>query len=196
MRNGYDNTTVDQIAAAADVSPRTFSRYFPTKESVIAALATDVDQWVAEALVQQPLDISEHQALLAADVEIFRPDGLHAPAAFNRMAVLIQIVNASPTLRGATFAFQLGYANKSTTVIGERMGLPPEHPAVRLVADAWTTVCASAIDGMGTPGGDPLEANVMRNRLTSTFEVFRRTWVPWRNGHCQTGQPPAGEPSD
>ena len=39
-RQGYEQTTVDQIAAAADVSPRTFSRYFPNKEAVIGAAPT------------------------------------------------------------------------------------------------------------------------------------------------------------
>lgn len=34
--HGYDDTTVDMIAAAADVSPRTFYRYYETKASIVA----------------------------------------------------------------------------------------------------------------------------------------------------------------
>jgi AcrR family transcriptional regulator len=52
---GYANTTVEQIADAAEVSPRTFFRYFPTKEAV---LLTDLqDDAIARLLEATPDDL-------------------------------------------------------------------------------------------------------------------------------------------
>src|ERR1017187_5184371 len=51
---GYPGTTIDDIAAAVDVSPRTFFRYFPTKEDLVVAIgATSLDQFF-EALKDRP----------------------------------------------------------------------------------------------------------------------------------------------
>jgi AcrR family transcriptional regulator len=62
--HGYAATTVEQIAEAAEVSPSTFFRYFPTKESVL--LADDMDPMILNALEEQPADLSPSQAVRRA----------------------------------------------------------------------------------------------------------------------------------
>jgi AcrR family transcriptional regulator len=62
--NGYAATTVEQIAEAAEVSPSTFFRYFPTKESIV--LADDLDPVILNALDEQPPDLSPSQAVRRA----------------------------------------------------------------------------------------------------------------------------------
>src|SRR5215469_17329630 len=62
--NGYQKTTVEDIAAAAEVSPSTFFRYFPTKEDVV--LQDDMDDRLFEAFERQPASLSPLAALRAA----------------------------------------------------------------------------------------------------------------------------------
>jgi AcrR family transcriptional regulator len=64
QEHGYAATTVEQIAEAAEVSPSTFFRYFPTKESVL--LADDMDPMILDALEEQPADLSPSQAVRRA----------------------------------------------------------------------------------------------------------------------------------
>ena len=55
-RNGYTETTVDQIAEAADVAPRTFFRYFPTKEMLLFADFDEVRAAMLDRLEASPAD--------------------------------------------------------------------------------------------------------------------------------------------
>ncbi|MGW7361900.1 TetR/AcrR family transcriptional regulator [Streptomyces sp. NPDC054841] len=51
---GYEATTIEQIAAAAEVSPSTVFRYFPTKEDIV--LTDEYDPIMEQALRGRPAD--------------------------------------------------------------------------------------------------------------------------------------------
>src|SRR4051795_7771294 len=63
LEQGYEATTVDQIAAAVDVSQRTFFRYFLTKEDVALEPARQVEDVFLDVLRQQPAGRTPMQAL-------------------------------------------------------------------------------------------------------------------------------------
>lgn len=57
---GYGETTVEQIAAAAEVSPSTFFRYFPSKEQLV--VADDLDAALIREMRAQPRGLSPYHA--------------------------------------------------------------------------------------------------------------------------------------
>ncbi|WP_036558387.1 TetR family transcriptional regulator, partial [Nocardia brasiliensis] len=66
---GYGETTVEQIAAAAEVSPSTFFRYFPSKEQLV--LADDLDPVLMAVFQAQPPEVPPLQAFRDAIAEVF-----------------------------------------------------------------------------------------------------------------------------
>lgn len=196
LKQGYDKTTVEQIAAAADVSPRTFSRYFATKESVITAIQDDMDGYLAAALERRPTDIDEYEAMKRAHLEVFGADkGYQTPGSgawpcSSRSSTTRSRCGPRPFCTNGAAEERIAFV-----VMGRRMGVLASDPAVRMVADTWTVVFANAFAGLGMPGHDPLEPRVLCDRICAQYELFRRTWSPWGervDGRaCDAGQPPA-----
>jgi len=180
-QQGYEQTTVDQIAAASEVSPRTFSRYFPNKEAVIGALMEETSERVAAALTRQPYDITEHEALVRAHTEVFRAAQRGEPGAmsFDRISGFLSIVNATPTLSLATFTFRPdGSTHAAGAALARRMDLPVTDPAVRVVFDTWAVLMAIAL---GSPGDEPGDPCSVSDRIEETFALCTRLWQPWRS---------------
>ncbi|MDV7219951.1 TetR/AcrR family transcriptional regulator [Streptomyces prunicolor] len=60
---GFDATTVEQIAAAAEVGPRTVYRYYPTKEALVVRFTEDTLNTALEELRALPEEVPLPQAL-------------------------------------------------------------------------------------------------------------------------------------
>ena len=54
QKNGYEETTIEQIAAAVEISPSTFFNYFPTKEDVV--LYDRYDPMLESLMLERPAD--------------------------------------------------------------------------------------------------------------------------------------------
>src|SRR5215813_6820235 len=69
QEQGYEATTIEQIAEAAEISPSTFFRYFPTKEDVV--LYDAFDPLLFAAFEAQPAELSPVQAMRSALRQLF-----------------------------------------------------------------------------------------------------------------------------
>jgi AcrR family transcriptional regulator len=65
-QQGYDSTTVAEIAARAGVTKRTFFRHFADKRDVLFAGAAELEAVLAEGIVQAPRDLAPLDAIIAA----------------------------------------------------------------------------------------------------------------------------------
>ncbi|KAF4409623.1 MULTISPECIES: TetR family transcriptional regulator [Streptomyces] len=92
---GYDATTVDQIAAAAEVSPSTFFRYFPTKEDLV--VTDEYDPLTLDALAARPADEPLLQSLRHAVLESLRQVVADEPDEVRQRMRLLRDV---PAVRG------------------------------------------------------------------------------------------------
>ncbi len=133
-RQGFEQTTVEQIAAVADVSPRTFSRYFATKDAVILAFIDEVIEMVAVELAAQPPGISDIEALYRAHVQAFLRTKT-APADSAHIAIDCWLRRASsPRLRRSMQSASEFRADAVNVVLAQRMGVPGNDRRLKLTA--------------------------------------------------------------
>lgn len=165
---GYASTTVDQIAEAAEVSPSTFFRYFPTKEDVI--LVDDYDPTIIAAVRAQPPEVPPIEAIRRGMKEVFA--GL-TPEIWETERRRQKLLAQVPELR-ARAMHQLSEALEMVTaVLAERTGLPADDIRIRAMGGAVTGVVMAVLPPGRMTGEASIEARDFE-RLQEGLDLLQR----------------------
>jgi AcrR family transcriptional regulator len=140
-QNGYAETTVEQIAEAAEVSPSTFFRYFPSKESVL--LADDMDPVILNALEQAPPELTPIQALRRA-FEVTLAMMSEDEWEFERTRQ--RLVFSIPELKAAQYDEYNRTIRVTAEALSRRLGRDPDDFEVRAYAGAVIGALLGVID--------------------------------------------------
>jgi len=137
---GYDQTTVDQIAAAAEISPSTFFRYFKTKEDVI--LDDEYDPIMVSAIDAAPAELSPLEAIRHAIVGAL---GSLTPAAEAKLAERSTLILSVPALRARVYESFGGQLELVAGPVARRLGREPGDVEVRVICGAVVGAMLAAV---------------------------------------------------
>jgi AcrR family transcriptional regulator len=146
---GYDGTTCEQVAAAAEVSPATLFRYFPTKEDLV--LHDVYDPMIADAVRARPPRESGVTAVRRALVDVFADiydvDLEHVR---QRTALIFSV----PALKARSLEQQQSLVAHLVDALAERAGSSRDDVAVEVTASACAAALGVAVGRWVRHGGD------------------------------------------
>lgn len=176
LSRGYDNTTVERIAEAADVSPRTFARYFPTKDAVFLAVLDDLGREVAAEIWQLPRELGAFEVLrVALTTVLARAHGQPLSAlSAERIEGIAAVITSCATLRRTAVEYR---SEPVMEAMADHMGLAPDHPDLALamaligvvIVHAWSTAAV---------GGGPLRPALLIEALDRAFDTTAMLAIP------------------
>jgi AcrR family transcriptional regulator len=146
---GFEQTTVEDIAAAADVSPRTFFRYFPTKVDVLFGDLEERTARLRQALEERP----PREPLLGAVRRValeFAGEFFADPELF---ATRARLVFANPAFRAHGLERLARVEDAIAAAVRKDLGVSDEDVRPRLVAAAVMAAVRSSAMAWAARGG-------------------------------------------
>ena len=154
LEHGFAATTVDDIAMRADIAPRTFFRYFPTKESVLFHDSDAKLDVIRERLSERPTGESAAEAivgLLSGMAEDLGNDQ-------RRCELIVRLSAEDDTILAARRRAMMDQATTAIlTAVSERTGVPASDVGLQAMTAAVVACATTAIHCWFNEGahGDP-----------------------------------------
>nr|WP_231706407.1 TetR/AcrR family transcriptional regulator [Arthrobacter sp. zg-Y40] len=164
LEQGFEQTTIDQIATTAGISRRSFFRYFGTKEDVVLGGLAHQGELMRDALENVPLTVEPWEALRQA---------LHAVDALAvEPGVTLKIAKmmyGTPSLRARSIEKHLHWQSLLVPNIRRRLGLADDDAAdpapAAIVASAIT--CLDVAGELWVHGGGTEDLDALYDRAVA-----------------------------
>lgn len=148
---GLAKTTVEQIAATAEIGRATFFRYFSSKEDAVAEGMTR--RWldlITTTIAEQSPDLPAHEAVLAGFAEL----AVGFTEIHDQVRELAALTRSSPALAAWTLQVYVGYEEAIATLVAPRLpDLRPDDPRPRLIGALTMASVRIALDDWLRDGG-------------------------------------------
>jgi AcrR family transcriptional regulator len=151
IERGLENVTIEDIAAEADVAPRTFRNYFSGKHEAICALATDRAQLIGTSLRARPAGEPLWEALSQAVLEHYQ--GTDQPSGTQQMAA-IRLLTSSPAIRGEYLKVTVAAQTALAGAIADRTGMDTKRDMQPMIL-AGAVTAATRVALMRWASADP-----------------------------------------
>jgi AcrR family transcriptional regulator len=174
-RHGYDETTVADIAAAADIGTRTFFSYFSSKEELLFPASDARIQAVVDAISARRPGDRPADVLLRALQEVGETD----TDIGGRLAALrTRLMLTVPAVRGRALQVQLDAQREIVRRL--RAAFPEDLDEVGAAAlvGAFIGAVSGALQILLDPdGAGPIEPSELRERLRDATRVALSPWL-------------------
>ncbi len=150
IERGYEATTVEDIAAAAGISPRTFFRYLTAKEEVIDDVLEESVALFTAALDARPRTEPLLESLRAAGRKSL------ARAVDEGTVELFAVVRRTPALRARWLARYNRYTDLIASCLRERLGEADNAVTADLGAGALIGMMTTVVDHFADTSSEQL----------------------------------------
>ncbi|MEU0487667.1 helix-turn-helix domain-containing protein [Nocardiopsis sp. NPDC006139] len=160
LDQGFEETTVDQIAEAAGISRRSFFRYFATKEDVVLGDMIERGHRIGAALAARPSG-EEPWAAVRAALMALREESSGGPEEELRIG---RMLHGTPSLRARSLEKHLAWQEVLVPELARRLreahgldGVSADHRAAAIIATALTCIDVATDTWLRVDGAVPLE---------------------------------------
>jgi AcrR family transcriptional regulator len=147
---GFDGTTIEDIVEQVEVSPRTFFRYFDSKEDVVIGFFDDMGLELRAMLEARPEEEPPFTAVrqaLRSLVNVYLSEG-------SRVVAAKKLSYETPSIRARLLDKHARWENGLTQGLAARLGVDPERdPRPRLIAAVALAAFATATGEWCTGNG-------------------------------------------